>query len=209
MKAFTQLAPKTPCSLIEIPHRLFRQSMQQSVAPVPVTNSPLEGTIMAAQLLYFGQDDSHRVQVLQCAGYDVRECSSPQQLTSILCAGIAFDAILVNEEELALSPEILPNARAAISAPVVLFHHNCTAFDSDSFDLVIHNLTPPNQWLSELRELIEQTRTKHARAGKFTAESVRLSEDYYPQVEESFLERERTHRESDRAIHYLPHPSAR
>lgn len=146
---------------------------------------------MAACVIYFGKDDSHRVQVLLSAGYEVCRCKSALELKSTLRLGFSPGAILVNEEDLQGSIEVISLAREGSPAPLAVFHRNCGIDAMSGFDMVIHTLTSPRIWLPDLEGLI-QGRAAQQRVGAL-ASGGGLRKDCVPAVD--ILSSERVRRQ--------------
>ncbi len=117
---------------------------------------------MAARVIHFGPDDCHRRMVLQSAGYFVDECGSLGELRSRLLSGAAFEAVLMSEVEGLTPGDAASIARMHSCVPVVLFRGTNLTYEESKFDLVIHALTPPEEWLTEVEALIERGRPEPA-----------------------------------------------
>ena len=116
---------------------------------------------MAIRIAYLGDNTSHRVAVLQAAGYLVEHCGSLLELAPALDAGCNLDAVLVSEE--AASGGFLALTRSCFRPPLVLFHRDPAKRIGLAFDLLIPTLHRPEVWLAELRLLIERTRADRGR----------------------------------------------
>lgn len=113
---------------------------------------------MAPKLIYYGSDNSHRLSVLQAAGYIVENCKSAPELVSVLESDAEILAILFSDEEPETPLEAVGIARARCSAPQIIFHDSTALEDEIGFDFIIANLTPPSEWLKDVASLIEETR---------------------------------------------------
>jgi hypothetical protein len=121
-----------------------------------------EPSDMAARVIHFGPDDCHRLIVLQSAGYAVDACNSLGQLRASLTAGDKADAVVMSDAEGVAPEEVASVARDHSLAPVVLFRGTNRVYEDSRFDLVVHTLTPPEVWLSEVNELIAKGRVLRA-----------------------------------------------
>ncbi len=117
---------------------------------------------MAVRVIHFGPDDCHRLIVLQSAGYAVDACNSLGQLQASLTAGGKADAVVMSDADGIAPEEVVSLAKSHSSAPVVLFRGTNRVYEDSRFDLVVHTLTPPEVWLSEVNELIAKGRVLRA-----------------------------------------------
>jgi hypothetical protein len=104
----------------------------------------------AARILYFGDDECHRMAVLELAGYEAKLCSSEPELVEQLddAAAVLFSR----------APAKLPDIqelRNRTNIPFVAFGGSAKAED---FDLVIEPLTKPEEWLERLSHTIQISR---------------------------------------------------
>jgi hypothetical protein len=113
---------------------------------------------MALEMIYYGADTSHRVSVLVAAGYAVKNCKSPSELTQCLQSGDEILAVLFCDQVGDLPLDVIAAARARCSAPIILFRESAGADDPSAFDFIIPNLTPPGDWLRDIAEQIERHR---------------------------------------------------
>jgi len=118
---------------------------------------------MAPKLIYCGSDNSHRLSVLRSAGYTVENCGSASDLGSFLAPGAEILVILFSDEEKETLPEMIDTARACCSAPLAVFRHSSNIQDDIGYDLVIPNLTPPNEWLHDIASLIQRRQMERER----------------------------------------------
>jgi hypothetical protein len=113
---------------------------------------------MGARIIHFGPDDCHRLMVLRTAGYSIDDCRSLIQLRDCLCSGAAAEALLMSDTAGAEPCEAAELAKVYASIPVILFRSNNLSYEESGVDLVVHCLTPPDVWLSEVSSLIEKNR---------------------------------------------------
>ena len=128
---------------------------------------------MAVRVIHFGPDDCHRLTVLRSAGYSVDACNSLGQLHASLLAGGVADAVVMSDGEGVAPAEVISLARTHSSAPVVLFRGTNRAYEDSMFDLVVHTLTPPEVWLTEVDAVIAKHRVLRAHSSVLTLESAR------------------------------------
>lgn len=122
---------------------------------------------MAATLVYFGLDTCHRLPVLVRAGYFVENSLSIPRL------GVALDpriesrndpeAVLMADHDGRLPQDAIALIRARCCAPLILFRDSNHSYAESDFQLVIANLTPPEQWLHQIAALLRQNRLLRAR----------------------------------------------
>lgn len=120
---------------------------------------------MAPKLIYYGTDHSHRLSVLQAAGYVVENCKSAPELVNCLESDAEILAILFSDEEPETPLEAADIARVRCSAPQIVFHDSAALEDEIGFDFIIANLTPPSEWLKDIASLIEQSRRASSQQG--------------------------------------------
>lgn len=153
---------------------------------------------MAARIIHFGPDDCHRLTVLRSAGYSVDACGSLGQLRASLVADREADAVVMTEGDGVAPEEAITLARSHSSAPVVLFSGSNRSYEESSFDLVVHSLTPPDEWLVEVDVLIAKNRELRAQSEAIGLESARLRYEAAQVRERSQAERERSRKECAR-----------
>jgi hypothetical protein len=110
--------------------------------------------VASVRIIHFGADDCHRVNVLRSAGYSVDDCRSMRAFREALNAERQPDAIFITEREDDPPGDAISLTKSYSTAPLVLFRRSHGDLSDGSFDLVIESLTPPNQWLQEIDELI-------------------------------------------------------
>jgi hypothetical protein len=132
---------------------------------------------MAARVIHFGPDDCHRLMVLRSAGYKVDGCVSLGQLRASLLAAGEAGAVLVSDGEGVVPEDAASLARSCCSAPVVLFNRTNRSFESVTFDLVVHSLTPPEVWLREVGELIAKNRVLSGHLAALSRKSPHLLQE--------------------------------
>lgn len=129
---------------------------------------------MAARVLHLGEDDCHRVSILESAGYGVEPCVSLEQLQADLQTGSNHEAIFVTECESVSAADAAAVARSYSQAPLILFRTSNRRPPEEEFDLVVDSLEAPEQWLHEVRMLIEKSRKLPARSADVTPDSRQL-----------------------------------
>jgi hypothetical protein len=118
------------------------------------------GDIVASvRLIHFGSDDCHRVNVLRSAGYSVDECRSMRAFQDALKAERKPDAVFITEREDDPAGDAISLTKSCSAAPLILFRRSHGDLSDRGFDLVIESLTPPQQWLQEIDELIARRHT--------------------------------------------------
>lgn len=153
---------------------------------------------MAARVLHFGDDDCHRVTILESAGYAVEQCTSLRQFTANLQAGSERDAIFITERDGVSPAEAAAAARSHSPAPLVLFRTSNRRAPEKQFDLVVDSLEPPERWLKDVSALIEKSRKLRARSATLIQETRELREKSAAVRMQSRQERARSRGESSR-----------
>jgi hypothetical protein len=113
---------------------------------------------MSPTLLYFGFDTCHRLSVLARTGYFIENCGSLVELAAALDSGSEVTAVLMTDRGGHLPQAAIDLTRSRSSALLILFRDSNLARANSSFDLVIPSLTPPEEWLTQIADLIEQSR---------------------------------------------------
>jgi hypothetical protein len=111
-------------------------------------------TVASVRLIHFGSDDCHRVNVLRSAGYFVDDCRSMRAFQEALTAERKPDAVFITEREDDPAGDAVSLIKTCSTAPLILFRRSHGDLSDGSFDLVIESLTPPQQWLQEIDQLI-------------------------------------------------------
>jgi hypothetical protein len=123
----------------------------------------------AVRVLHFGDDTSHRIQVLRSKGYVVDSCATLQQMMSRLRTGQDPDVLCITEEPWCTAEGPVAVARAFSRAPLVLFRSNFRSYTQRGWDLEVAPLISPEVWLEELTELLrsfkESEPAEFSRAG--------------------------------------------
>jgi hypothetical protein len=112
---------------------------------------------MAATLVYYGIDTCHRLSVLAQAGYSIENCSSLDDLGTTLGYCSEDTAVLMTDHDGRLPQEAIALTRSRSAALLILFRNSSLACVDSSFDLVIPSLTPPEQWLRQIADLIDRS----------------------------------------------------
>jgi hypothetical protein len=122
----------------------------------------------AVRVLHFGDDASHRMQVLRSKGYVVESCANLQQMIARLRTGHNPDMVCISEDPWCTADGAVAVARAFSPAPLVLFRANYRSYVQRGWDLEVAPLTSPVVWLEELAELLrslkESESTEFSRA---------------------------------------------
>jgi hypothetical protein len=113
---------------------------------------------MAARVIHYGIDDCYRVTVLRGLGYSVDDCTSLTQLRAALLANGEAEAVLISETEGTLPEAAAAIAKSSSRAPLVLFRRSNGICKEEKFDLVVETLTSPQQWVDDVKALIQQSR---------------------------------------------------
>jgi hypothetical protein len=132
---------------------------------------------MGVRIVHYGVDDCHRVPVLTFAGYSIADCRSIVQLRAALQSTEEAGAVVMTEIEDLAPHRAVWIARWASAAPLVLFPSRTSRIFEPEFDLVVPALTPPEQWLSEMAELIDRSFELRARSQILKAQSACLREE--------------------------------
>jgi hypothetical protein len=112
---------------------------------------------MAATLVYYGLDTCHRMAVLSQAGYSIENSNSLGDLDQTLGSCSQATAVLMTDHDGLLPQDAIALARSRSTALLILFRDSNLACADSSFDLVIPSLTPPEQWLTHIADLIDQS----------------------------------------------------
>jgi hypothetical protein len=111
-----------------------------------------------ASIIHVGPDDCHRIAVFKTAGYLVDICTSFAQLHQALIRIPPAQAVAVAESSEELARKTVSLARAITLIPLILFQCVDPCLDETDFDLVVPALTDPNTWVTEIQQLIEESR---------------------------------------------------
>jgi CRP/FNR family transcriptional regulator, cyclic AMP receptor protein len=109
---------------------------------------------MVSRLIHYGVDEHGRIDALRNAGYTVESCSSLSEFRWVLYPGLRADAVVFTELPGEPPHNAMSLARAQRS-PLVLFQGRTPHYDRSEFDLVVHALASPTQWLFDIARLIE------------------------------------------------------
>jgi hypothetical protein len=152
---------------------------------------------MATSFIHFGEDICFRLPVLKSAGYSVAECHSFEVLSAAL--GQNPEAVLLEEQPRALTEAAAILTRSRSAASLILFRSEVDGFTAGDFDLVIPSLTPPEEWLSEIAELLQRSRIIRAESQAILKASSSLREDSAAVRKAVSEERARSIRERSRS----------
>ena len=109
---------------------------------------------MAARVVHFGEDLCHRIPLLRRAGFSAVRCKDQGELRQALELGGAADAVLIVDTPAIDARQVRQLARSLSSAPLVLFSKWGREQTDTAYDLVVHSLTPPDEWVEKLTDLI-------------------------------------------------------
>lgn len=152
---------------------------------------------MATSFIHFGEDLCFRLPVLESAGYSVAECHSIELLSAAL--GQNPEAVLLGEEPKVLAEAAAILTRSRSAASLILFRSEVDSFTAGDFDLIIPSLTSPEEWLSEIADLLQRSRTIRAESQTLLRASSSLREDSAAVRKAVTEERARSIRERSRA----------
>ncbi len=124
---------------------------------------------MPAQVIHYGIDDCHRLTVLRGTGYSVEDCNSLAQLRAALSANRDAEAVLISETEGDVPEAAAAIAKSSSRVPLVLFRRSNGFCREEKFDLIVETLTSPQQWLNDVKALIQRDRAVRVRAQSVTA----------------------------------------
>jgi len=131
---------------------------------------------MGVRIVHYGVDDCHRVPVLKFAGYSIADCQSIAQLHAALQSTLMAGAVVMSEIDDLAPRRAVSIVRTISTAPLVLFPGRASSILEPEFDLVIPALTPPEQWLGEMAELIDRYFANRIRSQALKAQSAALRE---------------------------------
>jgi hypothetical protein len=140
-------------------------------------------TTMAARVIHFGIDACYRLNVLQSAGYDIVKCGNLVQFRAALDA--EADAILFDDSDGSVPETLICLARSRCSTPIVLFPNHARAYPMNEVDLVVPTLTPPQEWLLDVANLIIRSRQIRACSQILQEESGQLRRESAAVLEKS------------------------
>ena len=119
---------------------------------------------MATRIVHFGVDERAVLANLANCGYDVEECGTSIPKLSDVLQRNHWDAVVVEEDSVALGAEILATARSFDSIPFILFRGQANTYEHSHFDLVIPPHIPANDWLRKVEEEIDRNRAVRAKS---------------------------------------------
>lgn len=112
-----------------------------------------------ASVLYFGPDEWNRVQVLESAGYAVRQCQEISDLKAAFKQSPRPAVVVINSFGRAgFRPAIDVVQAQAVPPPVIVFPGPGQSGFEKSVDLVVPPLTPPEEWLKDMADLLSKSR---------------------------------------------------
>ncbi len=153
---------------------------------------------MAARVLHIGEDDCHRISILESAGYDVQRCGSLREFQTQLQTGSDGDAIFVTECDGVSPTDAAVLARSRSPAPLILFRTTNRRAPEKRFDLIVDSLEPPEQWLKDVDALIAKSRKLRAQSATLIEESRQLRRESAEVRMQSRQERARSRGEYSR-----------
>ena len=140
---------------------------------------------MAARVLHFGEQPCPALPLLRSAGYAVECCGSVLQFQGSLEGGSEPDAVSMTDEMVSDHPAAVSLARAHTSAPLILFRKTDRNWFPDveynpvepEFDLIVPRAAPPAEWLCDVADAIEQSRTIRALSEQISQDTSRLLQE--------------------------------
>lgn len=109
----------------------------------------------AATILHVGNDNCHRIPVMENAGLAVVKCEpSVSSVEKAFAGTTAFSGIAFHNQIAASLGTLASTARRLSTAPLILFRNTFADCDEHLFDLVIPVQTPPPVWLKSLEAAI-------------------------------------------------------
>lgn len=160
---------------------------------------------MPARLIHLGSDTSHRLKVLRRAGYHIDACNNLIEFRTALRSDPEADAVLLNDSDGSVPLEAISLARSRSSAPIILFPHIQRVYGPADVDLTVPGLTPPEEWLLDLANLIVRFRAiraysqlLHEHAELLRSETAAVCEKSRMEMERSRMARERSRMDSAR-----------
>jgi hypothetical protein len=91
---------------------------------------------------------------MRFAGFRVDECESIRDLRQQLIASTDVDAVIMVEDIVSIPPEAIIAAKSYFDGPLVLFESRYPTENEHVFDLRVHNLTEPSEWLQRIQTVI-------------------------------------------------------
>lgn len=158
---------------------------------------------MTATIVHFGEDQFVRLPVLRKAGYLVHKCLSVPEFTEYLGINPKPSAIVMAEANASSIERAISLARSRTSAPLVLFPGTRRTNLESRFDLIIPALTPPQEWLADLNNLVAWSGALRSEATITQEHAVRLREECQKLRANSRMERERSLQERYRMDQFL------
>jgi hypothetical protein len=110
---------------------------------------------MATRVIYFGNDNCHRIPVLAAAGFHVEQATTLAALRIALSSDPLPRIAFFCDHQGRLPHEAIALARAHSAIHAILFRETNLQWNEAEFDLVIPALTPPPSWLDEIAQLLE------------------------------------------------------
>jgi hypothetical protein len=109
-----------------------------------------------ARIIHFGEDNCHRLMVLEGVGYAVERCESIQDIEFYLRSPLLPDAVVISGELHRASRLATFLSNADLPLPVILFAGTDESYTETEYDLIIPALTSPSDWLLSIEETIER-----------------------------------------------------
>ncbi len=96
--------------------------------------------------------------MLERAGYTVHASGTSIQLLNKLLIEAPADAIAISEDVNECNVEAVVTSRSLSSAPIILFEGVNRKSDPPAVDLLISNLTSPEQWLKQIETVVQESK---------------------------------------------------
>lgn len=137
---------------------------------------------MAAAILHFGDDRCPALPVLRSAGYRVEVSDSIGHLRTRLQTGVEPDAASMTDESGPERQEAVSLLRTTTAVSLILFRSPdgdaLPDFDRDpfeaEFDLIVPCWVSSSEWLSEVSDVVEQSRLIQVLSGRMREQSAEL-----------------------------------
>ena len=113
---------------------------------------------MSAEIVLFGEDWVHRVEVLKRAGYALRLARTLEELQDQLRSAADLHAVAVSETEDMDMRTVVRAIRAETEAPILLFQCKLRWNNEHEVSRVVESTESPQDWLQDLAQLIARYR---------------------------------------------------
>jgi hypothetical protein len=117
------------------------------------------GMQMATRVLCFGMHDCNRSLVLLQVGYDVNRCATLIEFRDFITQRPDVHAVLIAGGPTDDRRQVVALTREHSHACLVLFDNSYDRPDEGEFDLIVSPLSPTKNWLRQVADLIERSRS--------------------------------------------------